>query len=103
MADWRERERERLQKHIAEDTYEKDGALFWSSVDRPVPVHTFRDAGLDAPAAQAEVCSAHAAVAIAQYVERRERHGYGEEERAEIRAEFGDEPVVDILTGRRIQ
>lgn len=36
---------------------------------------------------------------LEQYVARRQKYGYSEEEKAEMRAAFGDEEVVDIFTG----
>ena len=39
---------------------------------------------------------------LARYVAQREKYGYSEEEKMEIRAEFGDEEVVDVFTGKAI-
>jgi len=41
-------------------------------------------------------------LAIARYVEMRERDGYSDEEMFGMRSAFGDEPVMDVLTGKRI-
>ena len=40
---------------------------------------------------------------FAQYAAMRERHGYSAEERAEMRAEFGNEEVVDVITGKILE
>lgn len=37
---------------------------------------------------------------LARYVAQREKHGYSQEERAEMKAAFGDEEVVDVFTGK---
>ena len=39
---------------------------------------------------------------FAQYADMREKRGYSAEERAEMRAEFGDEEVVDVITGQQV-
>lgn len=40
--------------------------------------------------------------AIAAYVANRQKYGYSDEERFEMRAAFGDEEVIDIFTGERV-
>jgi hypothetical protein len=45
---------------------------------------------------------AEAEIAIRQYVESRQKYGYSDEEKFEMRAAFGDEEVVDIFTGQVI-
>jgi hypothetical protein len=40
---------------------------------------------------------------IQEYIASREQYGYSDEERFEIQASFGNEEVVDIFTGERIQ
>lgn len=37
---------------------------------------------------------------LGRYQAMREKHGYSEEEQMEMRAEFGDEEVVDVFTGK---
>ena len=39
---------------------------------------------------------------LTRYQAMREKHGYSEEEQMEMRAEFGDEEVVDVFTGKVI-
>ena len=39
---------------------------------------------------------------LEQYVANRKKYGYSDEERFEMRAAFGDEEVVDIFTGKRV-
>ena len=42
-------------------------------------------------------------IAIKNYINFRQKHGYSEEELMEIDAEFGDEEPIDIFTGREIR
>jgi hypothetical protein len=42
------------------------------------------------------------ALAIARYISFREKNGYSKEELAEIKSEFGNDEVVDVLTGKAI-
>lgn len=42
------------------------------------------------------------ALAISKYVAFREKHGYSDEEKFEIRAAFGNERVIDVFTGKAI-
>lgn len=39
---------------------------------------------------------------LEEYVARRQKYGYSDEEKFEMRAAFGDEEVVDIFTGQTI-
>ena len=36
------------------------------------------------------------------YVARRQKYGYSDEEKFEMRAAFGDEEVVDVFTGKKV-
>ena len=40
--------------------------------------------------------------ALDEYVARRQKYGYSDEEKFEMRAAFGDEEVVDLFTGERV-
>lgn len=40
---------------------------------------------------------------LEEYVARRQKYGYSDEEKFEMRAAFGDEEVVDIFTGKVVQ
>jgi hypothetical protein len=40
---------------------------------------------------------------LEQYIANRQRYGYSDEEKFEMRAAFGDEEVVDIFTGKSVQ
>ncbi len=42
------------------------------------------------------------ALAIARYISFREKNGYSKEELAELKSEFGNDEVVDVLTGKAI-
>lgn len=99
---WQIQEVERRRAQLETETYEKEGALFWSSVDRPVPMDVFRDAYVATPAWQEKARDAYTLEVVSAYRARRAEHGYSAEERAEIRANF--EPgttVVDVFTGAR--
>jgi hypothetical protein len=39
---------------------------------------------------------------LEQYIANRQKYGYSDEEKFEMRAAFGDEEVVDIFTGERV-
>jgi len=41
--------------------------------------------------------------ALDQYIARRQKYGYSDEEKFEMRAAFGDEEVVDLFTGETIK
>lgn len=43
------------------------------------------------------------AISIEAYIKMRQRVGYSDEERFEMRAAFGDEQVVDMFTGEMIK
>ena len=102
--DWREREKKRLRASLETATYEKDGALYWTNVDRPVPMHVFRDAEIEAPAAQAEMLIQHTAAFLADYREAMKNHVPSGEEIYEMRAAFGEgETVMNVITGQRYQ
>jgi len=49
-----------------------------------------------------EVSSKESAEHLEAYFNKRAKHGYSEEEKAEMRANFGDEEVVDVFTGKEI-
>lgn len=40
---------------------------------------------------------------LEQYIANRQKYGYSDEEKFEMRAAFGDEEVVDIFTGKRVE
>ena len=39
---------------------------------------------------------------LGRYQAMREKHGYSQEEKAEMRSEFGDEEVIDVFTGKEV-
>jgi hypothetical protein len=41
-------------------------------------------------------------IAIQEYIQRRQKYGYSDEEKFEMRAAFGDEQVVDVFTGKLV-
>ncbi len=92
-----------LAEQLDTNVVERDGALYWISSGNAVPVDCFTDAGRPIPPRQREAVSEQASKAIAAYRAMRAEHGYSAEERYEMRAAFGSEPVVDILTGKKVQ
>jgi hypothetical protein len=40
---------------------------------------------------------------LEQYIASRKKYGYSDEEKFEMRAAFGDEEVVDLFTGERVE
>lgn len=101
MHDWQKREQSRLQSLIEKETYQTDGALYWKSNNQPVPMDTFRDAGLEPPAGQARAAKERAEATIEAY--RQAMRGYqpSEQERAEWANQLGaNARVVNVLTGQ---
>lgn len=97
----RAEEAKRLQAQLKTETYEKDGALFWSSVDRPVPMDVFKDARVEAPAGQKAAVEAHTSAFLAEYRKNMADHQHSAEELCEMRAAFGPgATVVNVITGK---
>lgn len=106
--DWRQKERERLQASLRDDTYTANGVLCWKSCrhqeDRPVPLHVFQDAGVTPPPGQEAAEALYYERSLADYRARMANHVYSEEELFEMRAAFGaGAEVVNVLTGRKIK
>jgi hypothetical protein len=85
------------------------GVVRWSSSDNIPPQDTLRDMakqGLiswDVEEATNAKRAQEDQVTLREHREFRERYGYSDEEKAEMRAEFGsDVVVVDVITGKRI-
>jgi hypothetical protein len=103
-----EAEKERLQAQLKTETYEKNGALYWSvgctwspPEDRPVPMDVFRDAGVEPPAGQQAAVTAHTDANLAAYRKAMENHVPSAEEMFEMRAAFGPgATVVNVITGK---
>lgn len=99
---WREREKQQARKQLETETYEKDAALWWSSVDRPVPLHVFKAAEIEPPPAQGSVIAAHTERVLSEYREAMKDHVHSPEELAEMRANFGPgATVVNVITGKK--
>jgi hypothetical protein len=102
MSPWQEREQRELQAKLKTETFSKDGALYWSSVSRPVPMDVFKDAGVTPPAAQKKAVDDYNDAFIADYKRRMANHVHSDEELFEMRAAFGPgETVVNIFTGKK--
>lgn len=91
-----------------ETYFDEDGALRWLSNDSVPPqdcLEQWHEIGLlsDEEFSHSDIIREHeSSEAIRQYVEYREKHGYSDEELFEMRAAFGDEPVVDVFTGKKV-
>ena len=97
----RAEEAKRLQEQLKTETYEKGGALYWKSNDTPVPMDVFRDAMVEAPAAQKAARDAHTDQFVANYRKAMENHVPSDEEMFEMRAAFGPgTTVVNVITGK---
>jgi len=71
---WEQARIARSRTHLATDTYEKAGALYWTSVDRPVPVDVFEDAFVPVPSGQQVACTTHNDVWLAEYRKQQANH-----------------------------
>jgi hypothetical protein len=101
MHDWQKREQSKLQSLIEKETYQGDGALYWKSNDRPVPMHTFRDAGLEPPAGQARATKESTEAAIEAYRQAMKGYQPSEQEKAEWANQLGaNARIVNVLTGQ---
>lgn len=83
------------------------GVLRWNSNDRCIPIdfckkHGDKLVNLDL-FLQTKSVEEENRKTIAEYKKYREENGYSAEELAEIKNAFGDEPVVNVITGERIQ
>jgi hypothetical protein len=106
MTTFRENLVTRTRNSIALETYEHDGALFWKSNDRPVPMHVFKEAQLDAPATQRDCCEASDREFIEAYkASQRQRSPEAiAEQRREARAAMGPGvTMVNVITGERFR
>lgn len=96
----------RLKRNLASETYTVDGVLHWTSSNNAVPLHVFREAGVEAPSRQREGIQRQNAAFLIQYRAARAAMTpeQREEEAFERRAAFGPgEEVVNILTGERFR
>jgi hypothetical protein len=95
---------------LANKEYYKDpdGAIRWVSSDNVVPADILEMAVVDGTVTMQdlliskEIDSIEGQIIIERYFKMREKHGYSDEERFEMRAAFGDEPVVDVFTGKQV-
>lgn len=91
-------------KMECEHYFDESGVARWVSNNHAIDPKVAKENGIRANAKlQAKACAAETELAIAEYVENREKNGYSEEEIGEMRAAFGPESnVIDIFTGKRI-
>ena len=106
VADFWQRERERLQAEISDDAraYTKDGVRRWRSNDRVVPPSIYTEAGLECSAAQKAAYDAETTAFLAEYRKAQKNRVLSDEERFEMRAAFGPgQEVVNVITGQRFR
>lgn len=98
---WEQERVARYRSDLKTGTYEKADALFWTGVDRPVPMDVFKDAFVPVPSGQQAARTAHNDAFLAEY---RKRANEQFERRLEMQAAFGPgEAVVDVITGQRFR
>ena len=82
-----------------------DGVMRWDSNGAVPPAEWIDAAAVLLPEVDAArshaVRNAELDAFLDEYREMRKRHGYSEETLAEIAQEFGDRPVVDVITRKR--
>ena len=87
----------------------REGEARWNSSNNIVPSYILEMAVVDGTISievrntTEQVRIIDDEIAIKNYINFRQKHGYSEEELMEIDAEFGDEEPVDIFTGREIR
>jgi hypothetical protein len=95
----------RTLKSMLEGAYEgSNGELRWKSNDNPIPMHCFKETGIEAPENQQAEIDAHTTAFLKEYREQMKDYQPSEEELFEMRAAFGPgETVVNVVTGQRIK
>ena len=88
---------------ILKDSYTgPNGERRWKTSDNCLPSEVFEEAGMQAPASQKEQRDLEAKKFADAYRAHREKNGYSEEELAGMKAAFGNEEVVDVITGKTV-
>jgi hypothetical protein len=96
--------REDLRRQLAEQTFERNGALLWKCNSAVIPVDTFREAGYFPPAAQAEEREKDIEAFMAEYCKRKPTAEALAEQAFEIEANFApEETIVNVLTGKVVR
>lgn len=97
-----------MSKYTKADFYIDNNVVRWNSSDNVPPediLAEFVVAGLiDSETAvnSINVKKQEDLAFLKEYVANRKKYGYSDEEKFEMRAAFGNEPVVDIFTGKLI-
>lgn len=102
--EWQRREMESLRNALTKETYEQNGALYWTTNGAPVPMHTFKDACAEPPVAQQAAVDENTARVIREYRAACDERTPAQiaEQRASARAAFGPGvELVDVFTGER--
>jgi len=96
---WQSRCRILTRAHVS-----PDGAIRWDRTGRCVPLDVLRNAYVTGwELTHTPIHNAEQAENLARYRAAREGEAYDAETLAEIRAEFGDTAVVDVITGKPIK
>lgn len=102
MFPWQVRERDELREKLKTETATKNDALYWVSVDRPVPMSCFKDADVTPPAGQQKAYDDYNDAFISDYKRKMKNHRHSDEEMFEMRAAFGPgATVVNVITGKK--
>jgi hypothetical protein len=93
-------ERARLRKQLANETFERNGALRWKINQAVIMTETFKEAGLLPPERQAAEREKYVEEGLREYMKQYRNHKHSAQEMAEMDAAFGPgEVVVNVLTG----
>lgn len=98
-----------MSKYTKEDfNVDTNGVIRWNSSNNVPPTDILTEFLTAGFVTQEEVLRSISMSKIEQeaalraYVEMRNKYGYTNEEKFEMRAAFGDEEIVDFFTGKRI-
>jgi hypothetical protein len=97
-----------MSKHANDFYVDNNDVIRWKSSDNVPPNDILTEFLLADLICQEQVLRSMSARKIEdakfleQYVARRQKYGYSDEEKFEMRAAFGDEEVVDVFTGKRV-
>lgn len=98
-----------MTKYTKEDfNVDINGVIRWNSSNNVPPKDILTEFLVAGLVSQEEVLRSISISKIEQeeflkaYVARRQKYGYSDEEKFEMRAAFGNEEVVDIFTGKKV-
>lgn len=97
-----------MSKYANEFNVDTNGVIRWNSSNNVPPNDILTEFLLAGLVTQEEVLRSISKkkeediAFLEAYVTRRQKYGYSDEEKFEMRAAFGDEEVVDIFTGKKV-